>query len=688
MAGSYSNLQFQMYYRGAGAPLRIIVYLQAGSSGYSWDSNTSFSMSYQTYKSNFSAPATEMGSMPIKPSDMVNRPSYIKSSLSSGEWCTIYDSDFVPNAYTKYGPFWTVPPAGYYKNLTIGNTTNRINNNHGDQISTFTIGMKYLTAGSTEPHITITTRAPNYDINMVYEFVAHAGSSRVVIGETTETSFYLPIPLEPFAEDITNSDSKTYDVRMNVYGTRSTGARWQLYHYNPGTGTNVAIPSTVKPTISSVAPSDSQGYRNEYGVYIATKSILQASVNASGIYGSTITKVEHQIDDKNVSTTDPSITKLIGTLNSSGSRTLKTTVTDSRGHTATRNTAITVTPYVIPTLFFQANRWDTTNNEVSDDSTVVRLVATGTISSINGHSVGGTLTIKRRLKDASSWTTVGTYSVSGPSFTKQVNISGQSIDNWYEYQATLTDEFGTQLINDASVGNATPILEFNGSGKGIGIGTVAPSDGLDIGMRANFQDTSGNQYTSIRISDPAGDNTVNLACLNGDALWLLENVLGSYDRAAIYSHIFMRNDKALGWLTSSGAETSVLKMNTSNRIEFNWTSGGLGGRVFKQIWSGTWSGGSITVSEAPYYNLFGFNFGNPSGQSWTGLGFRNSNTIHAFTFSWNSSGAPIASVAVKITANGTSLSLTGKSQVGLWLNEWDKNALQSNAGITKIWGIL
>ena len=65
MAGSYSNLQFQMYYRGAGAPLRIIVYLQAGSSGYSWDSNTSFSMSYQTYKSNSSAPATEMGSMHI-----------------------------------------------------------------------------------------------------------------------------------------------------------------------------------------------------------------------------------------------------------------------------------------------------------------------------------------------------------------------------------------------------------------------------------------------------------------------------------------------------------------------------------------------------------------------------------------------------------------------------------------------
>lgn len=688
MAGSFTNLQFQMYYRGAGAPLRIIVYLQAGSSGYSWDSNTSFSMTYQTYKSNASAPAIEMGSLSIKPSDMVNRPSYIKSSLSADEWCTVYDSDFVPNAYTKYSPFWSVPPAGYYKNLTIDSATNRINYNHGDQISTFTIGMKYLTAGSTAPHIAITTRAPNYDINMVYEFVAHAGSSRVVIGETTSKSFDPKIPLEPFAEDITTSTSKTYDIRMNVYGTRSTGARWQLYYYNPGTATNVSIPNSVVPSISSVTHSDTQSYHTEYGDYIATKSILQAAVNASGIYGSTITKVEHQIDDKNVSTTDPSSTTLIGMLNQSGSRTLKTTVTDSRGRTAVRNTTITVIPYVIPTLFFQANRWDTINNEASDDSTVVRLVASGTISSINGHAIGGSLTIKRRQKNTSTWTTVGTYSVSGPSFTKQVNVSGQSVDNRYEYQAILTNDFGTQLINDASVGNATPILEFHSSGKGIGIGTVAPSSGLDIGMRANFQDRSGSEYTRIRISDPSGDNTVNLACLNGDALWLLENVLGTFDTALIYSHIFMRNNKDLGWLTTSGGETSILKMNSSNQVELNWTSGGLRGRVFKQIWSGTWSGGSITVSEAPYYNLFGFNFGNPSGQSWTGLGFKNSSTIHAFTFSWNSSAAPICSVAAKITVSGTTMTLSGKSQVGLWLNEWDKNALQPNAGITKIWGIL
>ena len=37
--------------------------------------------------------------------------------------------------------------------------------------------------------------------------------------------------------------------------------------------------------------------------------------------------------------------------------------------------------------------------------------------------------------------------------------------------------------------------------------------------------------------------------------------------------------------------------------ELNWTGNGLKGRVMKQIWSGNWSSGSITIPDLPYYNV-------------------------------------------------------------------------------------
>lgn len=72
------------------------------------------------------------------------------------------------------------------------------------------------------------------------------------------------------------------------------------------------------------------------------------------------------------------------------------------------------------------------------------------------------------------------------------------------------------------------------------------------------------------------------------------------------SHINMANNAALTGKTTSGSIVSLLRMNPSNQVELNWTSGGIKGRVMKQLWSGVWSSGSITVAELPYYNVFAF----------------------------------------------------------------------------------
>lgn len=239
------------------------------------------------------------------------------------------------------------------------------------------------------------------------------------------------------------------------------------------------LPESVRPIISTVTPSDTKGYRAKFGVYVQGKSILAATTVASGIYNSTITKVDYVIDNKTGSTPDLSLVKTIGLLEQSGSRTLTTTVTDSRDRTAVRNTAITVAAYVNPSLTFQAMRWNTETAQESDGSTTVRLVCSGEVPSINDVLVTGTLTVQGRQKGVAAWTTIGTASVSG-TFEEIFTKTNQSLDYSYEYQATLIDEFGVTITQSSEVGTSTPVLEFHASGKGMGIGTVAPENGLAI----------------------------------------------------------------------------------------------------------------------------------------------------------------------------------------------------------------
>ena len=65
---------------------------------------------------------------------------------------------------------------------------------------------------------------------------------------------------------------------------------------------------------------------------------------------------------------------------------------------------------------------------------------------------------------------------------------------------------------------------------------------------------------------------------------------------------------AQGGASALGTESWPFNRVWTN--ELNWTGNGLKGRVMKQIWSGTWSTGNITVSEINYYNEFIFVVGN------------------------------------------------------------------------------
>ena len=339
-------------------------------------------------------------------------------------------------------------------------------------------------------------------------------------------------------------------------------------------------------------------------------------------------------------------------------------------------------PYVLPSVSLIANRWDTIDSEASDGSDTVRLDIGGNIPSINAHLVEGTITVQGRQKDIPQWTVISTIPVSG-TIEETVYAYNQSVDSNWDYRVVLTDSFGTTVESVGSVGTATPILEFHSSGKGLGIGTIAPEVGLDVGMQANFKGTAEDGFSRIRIVNPEGTEAIALAKLAGSVLELLtpSSPVTDYDRAFVNSHVFMQNNLALGWLTSGNAQTTVLRMNASNQVELNWSSGGLRGRVGKLLWSGSLSeGGSITDSELPYYQVFAFLFQASNG-TYVVTSYKVDQTIYAGSSTYAGS---VWILLCGINITGTKLSLNFAKSIPL-----NNPTIQTGKSVlTRVYGLL
>lgn len=482
-------------------------------------------------------------------------------------------------------------------------------------------------------------------------------SKSVTLGQTkTEASAYLSATYnvtlgESFEISMSGSSARTYDVRCYTsYFNDASGARGTYFTVLSGveageyevtippsqlsdimadetripvefiviayssTGTVVCInddrmsnylnmPSSAVPVISSVTPSDLNGHRSTYGVYVQRFSDIQVAVQASGVYGSTITDIKHTLDG--LSSSGTATSQHLGAPSESGQRTLVTVVTDSRGRTTTRRTTITVGAYTAPTVQeLLAQRWGA-DGEEDDSSDTVRLSLTGALCVINGHGVAGTATFRGRENVAGTeLSVIATKAVSGNFGTTTQEVGGQDVETSYVYEVTLTDAFGQSSVITAQVGTSRPIMDWHVGGESMGLWTTAreaeyqdgtPARGLFVGS-----DIILSEGQSI-----AGSGGTETGEMSYDRL-----MRASYNYATdsflldLLQHAVLENGKHLAAKSAAGVITRLLGMNESGQVELNWTSGGLKGRVMKLLFSGTLSyNGSVTIADLPYYNI-------------------------------------------------------------------------------------
>lgn len=212
-------------------------------------------------------------------------------------------------------------------------------------------------------------------------------------------------------------------------------------------------------------------------------------------------------------------------------------------------------------------------------------------------------------REGGSWfdSTVTASGMSGHVEKKTVGLM-LSTENSYKIRILVTDDKGsTEYIGTLPA--TKYIIDFSPEG-GVGFGKPAPDD-QTIRCYKDFYHESpvyvvGGQ--SIYFEDSDGAYSIRL--VRGSQPGMLTANLDRWDiNGDLYiDNVHLRNNMALMGQLTSGSYSAIVKLNSSDQVELNWTSGGLRGRVRKQLWAGTWTSGSLTLAEVPFYNMFLISF--------------------------------------------------------------------------------
>lgn len=322
-----------------------------------------------------------------------------------------------------------------------------------------------LQLGST---ITINTNRASTNFTHTIRYGWGATSGTIATNVATNTTWTIPNDL---ATGIPNGTTGTLRIYCDTYnGSTSVGTRY--------VDKTVTIPNTTtfKPTISGCTLVEAvTGLNTQFGGFVQAQSKINGTVNASGVYGSTIKAYEIAINgasyNSNTFTTD--------LLLNSGTNNCVVKVIDSRGRSATQTFTYNVFAYTVPTITkFTVSRCDT-DGTLNDEGANVKATVNAIISAVDNKNTK-TFKILYKKQSETSWTTV-TLSNTNYTFNSSQVINNIDVDNEYDFRLEVTDYFGT-IDKSVELATAFTLFDFNASGKGLAIGKVSSKDALEINM--------------------------------------------------------------------------------------------------------------------------------------------------------------------------------------------------------------
>lgn len=324
--------------------------------------------------------------------------------------------------------------------------------------------------------ITINTprASSGFTHNLYYNFVT---SGDVLIASGVGTSYVWTIPLS-LMNYIPNSTTSWITIKCNTYnGSTYIGQKTCRF--------DLSVPSSIVPSISSIGISEATAnLAAKFGAYIQNKSTLKVSVNAAGAYSSTIKSYSTSVTGSNGGTAQSFTT---GILSQSGTVTITSTITDSRGRNASKSTTISVLAYNNPYISkFFVERCDS-NGTVNSEGLYLKCTLSFSIVSLNSkNNKSVSIQYKLESQGVDQYKTLTTYtdvySVNDRTYVSTVQFS---VDESYSIRLVVSDYFGSSQV-ETRLNTSPTILNFDPDGVGIGVGTVAETNKFKVAYPSEF----------------------------------------------------------------------------------------------------------------------------------------------------------------------------------------------------------
>lgn len=334
--------------------------------------------------------------------------------------------------------------------------------------STLSVGNGTL---NTSQQLTVTRQATSF----THTITAKCGSASTTIctKSTSEKINFTP-PLS-WASQNTTGTSLTVTYTITTYsGTTNIGS-------NSYTKT-CSIPPAVKPSVS-ISVSDAMGYSGTYGGWIQGKSKIAVSLTSSGSYGSTIKSRLTSVDGNKYA----AASFTTGAIKGSGTLKISSTVTDSRGRTATDSENIAVLAYSSPIISAVSAARCNSDGSANSSGAYIKVTFSGKVTALDNHNTAA-YSLKYKKAADTAYTTVSLSNYANVyTVTNGTYIFAAETVSSYDIAVTAADNFSS-VSKQASGSSIKKIWSIWKKKFSVAFGKIADlENAVDFGLPAYFR---------------------------------------------------------------------------------------------------------------------------------------------------------------------------------------------------------
>lgn len=313
-----------------------------------------------------------------------------------------------------------------------------------------------LSAGTVAMGSAVTINLPRASSSFTHNVTYRFGNATGTINSNAGTSCRWTPPVS-LAQQIKTSTSGIGTITVQtkngstVIGTKTINI-------------TLTVPASVVPTISAhTAVEATANLATKFGALVQSKSTLKVSTTAAGAQGSTITAYKTEVEGRSY-TGNPCTT---AALSKAGTVAVKTTVTDSRGRTASHTVNVTVIAYSPPGIATSAVA------RTSDKATTGKFDYSYSISPV-GNKNDKSFAIQ--YLNGSTWTDITRLSTD---YSKTGSVTSGAI---FGVDATtrvrfVAKDYFSEVVIEREVGPTFTLMNFGAGGKSLAIGRISNNDG-------------------------------------------------------------------------------------------------------------------------------------------------------------------------------------------------------------------